>query len=148
MLLEQFTNIPVAMLGVSAAVSLATGGVADAMVILGVVVINAFIGYLTEKSAEKTINALGSMRPDAVIVMREGVKLEVPFDHVVPGDMLILSPGAYIPADARLINANNLTVDESALTGESLPVGKNFSETFDPETPLGERATWSTWEPP
>jgi len=140
MLLEQFTNIPVAMLGVSAAVSLATGGVADAMVILGVVVINAFIGYLTEKSAEKTINALGSMRPDAVIVMREGVKLEIPFDHVVPGDMLILSPGAYIPADARLINANNLTVDESALTGESLPVGKNFNETFDPETPLGERA--------
>jgi P-type Ca2+ transporter type 2C len=140
MLVEQFTNIPVAMLGVSAAVSLATGGVADAMVIVGVVVINALIGYYTEKSAEKTINALGSMRPDAVMVMRDGVKLEIPFDHVVPGDMLILSPGAYIPADARLINANNLTVDESALTGESLPVNKNFTDTFEPETPLGERS--------
>ena len=140
MLLEQFTNIPVAMLGVSAAVSLATGGVADAMVILGVVVINAIIGYLTEKSAEKTINALGSMRPEAVLVMREGMRLEIPFHHVVPGEILILSPGAYIPADARLINANNLTVDESALTGESLPVAKTFTETFDPETPLGERA--------
>lgn len=140
MLLEQFTNIPVAMLGVSAAVSIATGGVADAMVILGVVVINALIGYYTEKSAEKTINALGSMRPDQVTVMRDGLKMDIPFDQVVPGDMLILSPGAYIPADARLINANNLTVDESALTGESLPVGKNFTDTFEPETPLGERS--------
>ncbi len=140
MFLDQFRNIPVAMLGVSAAVSIATGGVADAAVILGVVVINALIGYFTEKSAEKTINALGSMRPERVAVMRDGQKSEIAFDDVVPGDMLILSPGAYIPADARLINTTNLTVDESALTGESLPVSKTFIDLFDAETPLGERA--------
>ena len=140
MLLDQFKTIPVAMLGVSAAVSIATGGFADAGVIIGVVVLNALIGYFTEKSAEKTINALGSMRPDLVVVMRDGQKLDVPFDQVVPGDLLVLSPGAYVPADARLINANNLTVDESALTGESLPVGKSCTDTFAPETPLGERA--------
>lgn len=140
MLFDQFKTIPVAMLGMSAAVSIATGGVADALVIVGVVLINGLIGYFTEKSAEKTINALGSMRPDLVFVMREGMRCEIPFDQIVPGDMLILAPGAYIPADARLINANNLTVDESALTGESLPVNKHFAETYEPETPLGERS--------
>ena len=140
MLFDQFKTIPVAMLAVSAGVSVATGGVADALVIVGVVLINGLIGYFTEKSAEKTINALGSLRPDLVVVMRDGVRSEIAFDQVVPGDLLILSPGAYIPADARLINANNLTVDESALTGESLPVNKRDADTFEPTTPLGERA--------
>ena len=136
---EQFLNIPVAMLGVSAVVSIATGGVADALVIAGVVVINAAIGYLTESQAEKTINALGKMTPSTVQVYRDGVKREILLEDVVMGDLLVLSPGAYIPADARIVNTESLTVDESALTGESLPVAKDHRE-IEQDAPLGERS--------
>ncbi|MDD1648816.1 MAG: cation-transporting P-type ATPase [Methylococcaceae bacterium] len=140
MVLDQFLNIPVAMLGVSAVVSVATGGIADACVIGGVVLINAVIGYLTERSAEKTINALGDLTPSNAWLIRDGRKVEVPLHEVVPGDVLILVPGAYIPADARLIAANSLSVDESALTGESLPVQKNEGLLLEVKIPLGDRA--------
>lgn len=136
---EQFMSIPVAMLGISAAVSIATGGIADAIVIGGVVVINAIIGYLTESSAEKTINALGNLLPTQATVLREGQRVEIPLAEVVPGDVLVLTPGAYIPADARLLNTKSLTVDEAALTGESLPVQKDAASICPAETPLGER---------
>ena len=138
-IMDQLLSIPVGMLGVSAVVSLATGGVADALVIAGVVVINAAIGYFTESAAEKTINALGTLTPEHVWVLREGVRTEIPMVDVVIGDLLLLAPGSYIPADARLISNNNLTVDESALTGESLPVVKDNRET-ELDTPLGERS--------
>ena len=139
MVAEQFMSIPVAMLGISAVVSISTGGVADAIVIGGVVVINAIIGYLTESSAEKTINALGNLLPTQATVLREGRKVEIPLAEVVPGDVLVLTPGAYIPADARLLSAKSLTVDEAALTGESLPVQKEADRICLAETPLGER---------
>lgn len=139
MLAGQFLNIPVAMLGVSAAVSIATGGFADAVVIGGVVLLNALIGYLTESSAEKTINALGNLLPSHALTVRDGQRVEVPLEAVVPGDVLVLTPGAYIPADARLLAASHLTLDESALTGESHPVAKTATTLCAAETPLGER---------
>ncbi len=135
----QFLNIPVAMLGVSAVVSIATGGIADAVVIGGVVIINAIIGYLTERSAERTINALGNLTPNTVWLLRDGIKVEAPLSAVVPGDLLVLAPGSYIPADARLISAQRLSVDESALTGESLPVQKSALWVGEPGVPLGDR---------
>lgn len=139
MVLQQFASAPVAMLGVSAVISLATGGIADAAVIAVVVGINAVIGYFTEKSADETINALGQLTPDKALVLREGQTREIPLHEVVIGDVLLLSPGAYIPADARLLHSNRLSVDESPLTGESLPVAKDFN--FQPanETALGDR---------
>lgn len=137
---EQFLNIPVAMLGVSAVISIATGGVADAIVIGGVVLINAAIGYFTESAAERTINALSDLTPASAWVIRDGVSLEVPVAEVVVGDALLLMPGAFVPADARLIAGNRLSVDESALTGESLPVAKRHDKMHEPSTPLGERA--------
>ncbi len=139
MLAGQILNPPVALLGLSAAVSVATGGLADALVILAVVGINAAIGYATESSAEKIIGSLGHMTPPHARVVREGQAIEVPVEEVVPGDILVLEPGVYIPADGRLISSNRLTVDESALTGESLPVSKKHSFVASENTPLADR---------
>jgi Ca2+-transporting ATPase len=137
--LQQFLSAPVAMLGVSALVSVATGGVADALAIGGVVIINAIIGYATESSAERTINALGRLAPTQARVLREGHELGIAAEEVTIGDILVLTPGAFVPADARLIASNSLTVDESALTGESLPVHKSHEAKCRADVPLGER---------
>ena len=139
MFLQQFVSAPVAMLGLSAVISLATGGAADAIVIVTVVLINSAIGYVTEKSAEKTINALGQLAPESATVIRDGKKRNIPLVDVVIGDILLLVPGAYIAADARLLASNRLSLDESALTGESLPVGKNHDFLGEDETALGDR---------
>lgn len=139
MFFEQFVSAPVAMLGVSAVISVATGGAADAVVIVTVVLINALIGYATEKSAEKTINALGQLAPETTIVLRDGVKREIAMAEVAIGDVLVLAPGCYVPADARLLTGYRLTIDESPLTGESLPVNKNPKFLGDAETALGDR---------
>ncbi len=122
--IDQFKSLPVALLGIAAGVSIFTGGIADAVVILGVVVVNAVIGYTTESQAEKTIHSLMSLvRPSAHII-RDGVAKEIGAEAVVIGDVLILRPGSYVAADARLIDVSRLSIDESALTGESMPVVK------------------------
>jgi Ca2+-transporting ATPase len=139
MFLGQFRSLPVALLGVSAAVSLATGGIADAAVILGVVLINATIGYVTESQAEKTIKSLaGPMHPTALVI-RDATLQAIPVERLVTGDVLALAPGSYVAADARLIEARHLSVDESSLTGESLPVGKNPATLPPGDTPLADR---------
>jgi Ca2+-transporting ATPase len=139
MIAGQILNPPVALLGLSAAVSAATGGLADALVILSVVAINAAIGYSTESAAERIIASLGHMTPTRARVVRDGRRTEVPVADVVPGDILALEPGTYIPADGRLISSSRLTVDESALTGESLPVGKHHARLALEDTPLADR---------
>jgi Ca2+-transporting ATPase len=139
LLLEQFLSPPVAMLAISAGVSVATGGIVDAVAILGVVGINAIIGFVTENEAEKTINALGKLTPVKTRVMRDGRLNEVLPENIVVGDVLALAPGSYVAADARLISSNELTVDESALTGESLPVSKRAELTAADDTPLADR---------
>ena len=137
--LEQFVSAPVAMLGVAAVISLATGGVADTAVIVTVVLINSAIGFVTEKSAEKTINALGQMTPETTLVMRDGKKQAISIAEVALGDILVLSPGSYIASDARLLTCYRLTIDESPLTGESLPVSKNHEFLGEENTALGDR---------
>ena len=122
--IEQFKSLPVALLGVAAGISIFTGGLADAIVIMGVVTINAAIGYTTESQAEKTIHSLKRLIRPSALVVRDGKARETGAEDVVPGDIVLLRPGSYIPADARLIEANRLTVDESALTGESMPATK------------------------
>jgi Ca2+-transporting ATPase len=139
MVAGQILNPPVALLGLSAVVSAATGGVVDALVILAVVGINAAIGYSTENAAEKIIGSLGQTTPAHAKVVRDGQRAVIPVEAVVPGDILVLEPGAYIPADGRLISSNRLSVDESALTGESLPVGKRHRLVTAEDTPLADR---------
>ncbi|HEY8218813.1 MAG TPA: HAD-IC family P-type ATPase [Methylobacter sp.] len=139
MFLQQFVSAPVAMLGVAAVVSLATGAAADTAVIVTVVMINSVIGFVTEKSAEKTINALGQLTPETAIVIRDGKKQEISMPEVALGDILALAPGSYIAADARLLDCHRLTLDESPLTGESLPVSKNHEYLGEEDTALGDR---------
>jgi Ca2+-transporting ATPase len=138
-LLDQFNSIPNALLGVAAGLSVLTGGIADAVVIAGVVVINAAIGYVTESQAEKTIHTLKSLVRPSALVVRDGIYKEVPAGEVVPGDILVFRPGSYIAADGRLIETDYLSVDESALTGESLPVLKSAASLAGRNVPLADR---------
>lgn len=137
--LGQFKSLPVALLGVSALLSAATGGLADAAVILGVVLINAGTGYIAESQSERTINALGNIVRQAATVIRDARLCEVAAESVVPGDILVLVPGKLVAADARLLESRNLTVDESTLTGESLPVSKTVEPLGKLNAPLADR---------
>lgn len=137
--LEQFATVPVALLGASAAISLATGGVADALVIAGVVLTNAGIGYFTESGAQRSMGALTTTVAHRAAVWRDGAACEIAAAETAVGDVLMLTPGAWIAADARLLTAAGLSIDESALTGESLPVQKAAEVLPRAETPLAER---------
>jgi Ca2+-transporting ATPase len=137
--LSQFKSLPVAMLSVSAAIAIATGGVVDAGVIIGVVLINAIIGYITESQAEKTIAELGRVGPIYTHIVREGKLTRVPIEEVVPGDIIHLSPGSPVAADARLLSDHRLSMDESALTGESMPETKHAESLLAEESMLGDR---------
>jgi Ca2+-transporting ATPase len=136
---EQLNSLPVGLLTVAAGISVFTGGLVDAAVIMGVVVINATIGYITESQSERTIHSLKSLvHPSAVVVRDQSVK-EIRAEEVVPGDILVLKPGSYVTADSRLLEAHRLSVDESALTGESLPVSKITEPLTAPDLPLADR---------
>jgi len=137
--LGQLNSLPVALLGVAASVSVLTGGLADALVILGVVGINAVIGYATESQAEKTIESLKDLVRPGAQAIRDGVCRDVALEEIVPGDLVALRPGSYVPADSRLVEAVHLTVDESALTGESMPVRKVSGVLAGTNVPLADR---------
>ncbi|PPS44360.1 ATPase [Chroococcidiopsis sp. TS-821] len=139
MLLEQFQSLPVGLLCMAAGLSVATGGVADALVIMGVVGINAAIGYFTESQSEKIIHSLKSRDRPLTSVVRDRQIVEINTAEVVPGDILVLKAGNYVAADARLIVAENLSIDESALTGESLPASKSTATLIAADIPLGDR---------
>ncbi len=138
--LDQLRSVPVGMLTAAAGISVLTGGVVDAVAIMGVVGINAVIGYVTESQSEKTIHSLKSLvRPRALVRRDEKIK-ETGAEDVVPGDVLVLRPGQYVAADARLIEAKRLSIDESALTGESVPAIKNPRALSEENVPLSNRS--------
>jgi P-type Ca2+ transporter type 2C len=139
MFVGQFRSLPVALLGASAVVSVLTGGLADAFVILGVVMINATLGYITESQAEKTIKSLTGPVQLFALTIRAGVMQTVPAAELVTGDLLVLTPGNTVTADARLIEARRLMVDESSLTGESMPVAKQAARLAASDIPLADR---------
>ncbi len=135
----QFRSLPVALLTVAAGIAYVTGGPTDALVILGVVLINGVIGYATESQSDRIIRSLDHLSSPTAWVQREGKPLELAAEAVVPGDILVLRPGSMVVADGRLIEAQSLSVDESALTGESLPVGKIINPLPQPNLPLADR---------
>ncbi len=110
----------------------------DSCVIFGVVVINAIVGYLQEAKAERAIEALSRLVRTYVTVRRGGRKLRIPSAEVVPGDVVLLQSGDRVPADLRLLQVYNLHCDESALTGESLPVAKH-PDPLDGDIALADR---------
>ncbi len=136
--LEQFRSLFIYALLVAGGVSYFLGKLLDAVVIWAVVVINALIGFLQELKAERTLAGLQEYLSPRATVIREGVRREIPAEEVVPGDVLVLRAGMKVPADARLLEARNLTVDESALTGESFPQEKSPGD-LPEDLPLAER---------
>jgi P-type Ca2+ transporter type 2C len=138
-LLDQVATLPVAILGASAALAIVSGGMVEAIAIAAVVAANAAIGYATEDHVERTVDALAGLPRPPSQVLRDGEAREMPSADVVPGDILILRPGSLVGADARVIESWGLSVDESALTGESLPVSKHAEAMGPEQVPLAER---------
>lgn len=124
----------------AAVVTLLIGEYVDTIIILIVVILNAAIGVIQENKAEKAIEALQNMTTPRSLVRRDGEVKEINSEDIVPGDIVILDAGRYIPADLRLIVSANLQIEESALTGESVPADKNADDLHeDPKTPIGDR---------
>ncbi len=137
-LIDQFKSLPVALLMGAAGIALLTGGIIDAVVIMGVVGLNAVIGYTTESQSTKIIQSLQNQEQSLTWVIRDSQQMEIPTENVVVGDILLLKSGIYITADARLITTDNLSVDESALTGESIPTTKTTAPLSDDNIPLAD----------
>ncbi|WP_100487048.1 cation-translocating P-type ATPase [Sporolactobacillus pectinivorans] len=124
----------------AAVVTLLIGEYADAVIILLVVLLNAVIGVFQEYKAGKAIEALKRLTVPKALVRRDGEVKELDSGELVPGDVIVLDTGRFVPADLRLVESVNLQIEESALTGESVPSEKNAEDVFsDPKTPLGDQ---------
>ncbi len=137
--LNQLTSLPVALLGVAAGISVLTGGIVDAVAIMTVVAINSTIGFVTEDKAERTISSLKTLMHPSAVVVRDGARKRIDARNLVPGDLMIFEPGTYVGADCRLLEAARLRVDESSLTGESIPVFKEAEVIDEADIPLADR---------
>ena len=141
--LEQFKDFMIIVLIIAAIVSGIVGilegeGITDTIIILIVVIINAIIGVAQENKAEKSLEALQKLSAHASKVIRNGKMIVIPSRELVPGDVVVLETGDYVPADLRIIEAVNLKSQESALTGESVPVEK-IIDTINEEVGIGDR---------
>lgn len=124
----------------AAVITIGVGEWVDALIILMVVLLNATIGVIQESKAEKAIEVLETMTTPRSLVRRDGEVREINSENVVAGDIVILDAGRYVPADLRLIESANLQIEESALTGESVPTEKNAKDLHeDPKTPSGDK---------
>ncbi len=122
--LRQFSSLLVIILIVAAFAALALGEIVDAITIGVVVLLNAALGFLQEWKAETALTSLRKLMSPKAMVVRDGSEQIIPAREIVPGDILVLSPGAKVAADADLLRVSSLQVDESVLTGESIPVSK------------------------
>ncbi len=122
--LTQFLDILIILLIVAAVAAFFVGDLIDSIVILIVVILNAIVGFIQEYRAEKAMEKLKEMISNEALVIRDGQKQKIPARELTPGDLVVLEEGDNIPADLRIIKSLDLTIDESALTGESLPVSK------------------------
>jgi Ca2+-transporting ATPase len=139
-LLDQFTSLMMALLLAAVALAFAMVDWVDGVAILAVVVLNAAIGFVTELHAVRSMEALRKLAHVNARVRRDGAVQEIAAEDIVPGDIVIVESGDIVAADLRLIEASTLQVDESALTGEAMPVGKSV-EPVDASVPLAERAS-------
>ncbi len=139
LLLGQFSDFLVRILIVAAIISLALGEGVDAAAIILIVILNAVLGVVQESKAEQALAALKKMAAPNARVMRDGQELTIPTRELVPGDIVLLEAGNYIPADLRLVESINLKVEEASLTGESVPVNKDARVVLDGEIPIGDR---------
>jgi len=139
-LFNQFTDTMVLVLLSATVISGVIGAMADAVTIMAIVVINAFLGFIQEYRAERSLEEIKKLASPYASVLRQNKRLQIPSEELVPGDIVFLEAGDKIPADLRLIESYNLEIDEAALTGESLPVAKKAAIALPREIPLAERS--------
>lgn len=136
---DQFKDFMIIVLLVAAVISGVIGEVSDAIIILLVVILNAMLGVFQEAKAEEAINALKKMASPTAHVLRDGHTVSINSEEIVPGDIVLLEAGDVVPADLRLLESNSIKIEESALTGESVPVNKDITVIGDEDADLGDR---------
>ena len=139
-LVAQLSSVIVLLLAVAAGLSFAFGEAVEAVAILVVIVLNALIGFLTEIRAVRSMEALRGLVEGSATVRRDGRVDKIIAADLVPGDVVLFEGGDVVPADLRIVTASRLLADESALTGESLPVEKR-ADPVDEDAPLAERSS-------
>jgi len=139
MVYDQLNNFVIIMLMVAAIISAIVGEPVDSAAIVAIVVLNTIMGVVQEGRAQEELEALKKMASPEAMVLRDGHRVSLPARELVPGDIVFLETGNFVPADMRLIEAVNLKIEEAALTGESVPVDKNAAAVLDADATLGDR---------
>lgn len=139
MVFRQLNNFVVILLIVASIISAFLGEYIDASAIIAIVILNTVMGVVQENRAEQALATLKKLAAPDAQVLRNGRRVTIPSHQLVPGDIVFLEAGYFIPADVRLLEAVNLRVEEAALTGESVPVQKNASLVLDNKASLGDR---------
>lgn len=137
--LNQFKDFMVLVLMAATLISGLLGEYLDAITIVAIIVMNGVLGFLQEFRAERSLRALKELSAPSAKVLRDGEPVQIPAKELVAGDIVLIESGDRIPADVRWIEANSLYVEESALTGESVPVGKHTEALPDGDVPLGDQ---------
>jgi Ca2+-transporting ATPase len=141
--LEQFNNPLIFILFGAAILTSYVSNISEAITIFFVVIFNAVIGYVQEQRAEGRLNAVKELTAPSARVLRNGEQQTIPVEELVVGDIIFLESGVRVPADIRLLEATELTIDESMLTGESLPVVKVVGGPLPEDTSLGDRLNFA-----
>src|SRR3990172_5235081 len=136
---DQLNSFVVILLIAASIVSAMLGDTIEAVVIMAIVVLNAVLGVVQESRAEQALAALKKMAAPDASVIRDGHRLRIPARELVPGDVVLLEAGNFVPADLRLAESVNLKIEEASLTGESVPVEKQASGVLAENPPIGDR---------
>jgi Ca2+-transporting ATPase len=140
LLLAQFNNFIILLLVAAAGISGLLGEWIDAGAILAIVVLNATLGVIQERRAEEALAALKKLAAPEAQVLRDGSRRSLPGPELVPGDIVFIEAGNFVPTDLRLLETVNLRLEEAALTGESVPVAKDAAALLEADAPLGDRS--------
>lgn len=138
-LLAQLLDPMIIILVLASVVSAVVGEVIDSAIIIAIVLINTALSLYQEGKAEAAIEALQKMSSPKAKIVRDGKRVEIDSTELVPGDYVILETGDIVPADLRLVDSANLKIDESSLTGESVPVEKDYKQTYKGKMEIGDR---------
>jgi Ca2+-transporting ATPase len=138
-LLAQLRSLLVLLLVLASAIAFTMGDTIEAIAILVVIIVNTALGFLTEWKAEQALSALEKQAVLLAYVIRDGAESQIPAQEIVPGDLIVLSAGARVPADGRLVESVQLQIDEAALTGEANAVNKIVNPLPDDDVALGDR---------
>lgn len=140
---EQLIDPMVIILIIASILSAITGDVVECIIIIAIVIINAIMSIVQEGRAEDSVEALQKMSSPEAKVIRDGKVKEIKSTEIVPGDIIRLETGDIVPADMRLLESENLKIDESSLTGESVAVEKDYKETYEDDMGIGDRANFA-----